>query len=60
MDDYKYAAQLRAEELAEEAGNDFFDLPQDKQLKLYQQALDDQVDRLADLVDEVMDREKEQ
>ena len=41
MGDYKYAAQVRAEELAEDQGVDFFTLSQDEQCKLYNQGLKD-------------------
>jgi len=46
MSDYKWAAQVRAEELAEEQGQDYFSLPQDKQCELYQQGLDDTFENL--------------
>jgi hypothetical protein len=40
--DYKYAAQLRAEEIAdEEFGVDFYALPQEKQFEIYQRGLND-------------------
>lgn len=39
MGDYKYEMQLRAEQAAEdEYGKDFYDLPSDKQDKLFNQA----------------------
>lgn len=36
--DYKYEMQMRAEELADEMGVDYYDLPQNKQYELYEQA----------------------
>jgi hypothetical protein len=39
-EDYKMAAQMRAEEIAEERfGCDFYDLPQDMQSKVYSEGL---------------------
>jgi len=45
--DYKYAAQMRAEEIAqEEFGVDFYDLPQAKQCEVYQRGMDDYLDSM--------------
>ena len=52
LDDYKYAAQMRAEEIAEEEfGVDFYDLPQAKQSQIYQRGLDDHVESLYERAD---------
>ncbi len=50
--DYKYAALLRAEEIAqEEFGVDFYDLPQDKQCEVYQRGIDDYFDSMCGQAD---------
>ena len=46
MEDYKYQMQLIAEEMAEERyGKDFYDLPQDVQFTLYDEAMNQYVER---------------
>jgi hypothetical protein len=47
--DYKYAAQIEAEEIAEqEYGCDFYSLPQDVQSAIYQRGPDGYFGRLVD------------
>jgi len=44
--DYKYDMQMIAEELAEERfGKDFYDLPQDVQFQLFEEAMGQYVER---------------
>ncbi len=45
MWDYKYDAQLRAEELADQEGSDYFQLPLNEQCRLYNKALGEVFDR---------------
>ena len=46
MIDLKYLAQLKAEELAEEQGKQWDDLPQEEQYTLYEKAYQSEVERL--------------
>lgn len=60
FDDYKWAMQMEAEEIAEdEFGVDFYDLPQDKQLDVYQRGMDRYRDKILSRTDELLDRAKE-
>jgi hypothetical protein len=52
MDDYKYAAQMRAEEIAEERyGCDFYDLPDDLQGWVYSEGLEGHWESLREQAD---------
>ncbi len=60
MDDYKYAAQIRAEEIAEESGMDFWDLPREKQAELYQKGLEAHWESRMERADYLRKREREE
>jgi hypothetical protein len=58
--DYKYAAQLRAEEIAEqEFGCDFYDLPPERQAEIYERGLHGHVESLMDRADDLRKAERE-
>ena len=60
--DYKYAAQVRAEEQAEEEFGpdvDYFSLPDDVRDRLYRQGLSDHFENLVDAADNARKRERE-
>lgn len=60
--DYKYEAQVRAEELAEQEHGenvDFYSLSTDEQNRLYQEGLDIVYERMAARADWLRDRAKE-
>lgn len=57
--DYKYAAQVKAEELAEERyGKDYYDLPEDVQCKLYEEGMQAYIDSQVSAADALNDREE--
>ena len=58
--DYKYAAQMEAEEIAErEYGKDFYDLPDNLKSKIYQRGMEVYVEGMLDAADAANDRAKE-
>jgi hypothetical protein len=60
VNDYKMAAQLEVERLAEdEMGVDYFSLSQNSQIKLYQRAETEIADRMAARCDYMRERAKE-
>lgn len=59
--DYKWDVQVLAEELAMEYfESDFYDLPQELQLKVYQAAMSEHWNKLADQADYLRKREREE
>ena len=58
--DYKYAAQMRAEEIAEwEWGCDFYDLPAETQSQIYQRGLGEHFESLMEQADYARKAERE-
>jgi hypothetical protein len=57
--DYKWDIQMRAEELAEEEGVEFYHLPSNRQDAIYRQATDDWRDAAMAAADAAHDRAKE-
>jgi hypothetical protein len=58
--DYKYDAQIRAEEMAEEIyGKDFFELNDQTRMALYGKALRDNAESLMDRADFIRKSERE-
>lgn len=51
MTDYKYAAQMNAERLAEEQGLDYFSLPLEAQCDLYERGMQQYVEAQMDAAD---------
>lgn len=57
--DYKDRIQEIADRIADkEYDKDFYDLPNDKQIEVYQVAMDEYYDNLADLTDLMIDKKR--
>jgi hypothetical protein len=59
MSDYKWDAQVRAEELCEELGLDYWSLSADEQYDWYQKGLDATFERLVGAADNRRKEERE-